>query len=87
MNSKETEVIKKHLVWVGSVHSITGQHKGKNCFCESQMSLLLSYSLYLKTSTGVPFGMTGSPALEEEQYCQLDSHDIDENIVCLLIVG
>lgn len=46
MNSEETGVIKKHLISVGSVHSMTGQHKGKDYFCQSQMSLLLSYSLY-----------------------------------------
>lgn len=46
MNSEETGVIKKHLVSVGCVRSLNGQHRGKDYFCESQISLLLSYSLY-----------------------------------------
>lgn len=46
MSSEGTGVIKKHLVSAGCVHSMTGQHRGKDYFCDSGMSLLLSYSLY-----------------------------------------
>lgn len=83
INSEETGVMKKRSISVGSVHSMTGQHKGEGLFSliSNEFATILQ-SVFSKNSTGVLFGMTGSPDLEEEQYSQIDSCDIDEKFVC-----
>lgn len=83
MNSEETGVIKKHLISVGCVHSMTGLHKGKDYFCliSNEFATALQ-SVFSNNNTGVPCGMRGSPDLQEEQYCQIASLDIDGKFVC-----